>query len=79
MTTRDEAIAIVIDGTGPVPMSHSWDYWQGVRAALEALAAAGVFSDSGRHVCGLRGFGALGDTCPACGLMAEKLDAAGIR
>lgn len=78
--TRDEAIAIVkeaiplspwADVTGP-----SIEMVRGIRLALEALAAAGVFSDwPCRHETGeVECVG----PC-TCGTMADKLDAAGAR
>lgn len=78
--TRDEAIAIVKSAAYAQAESH----WlargtvEGIRLALEALAAAGVFSDSRCAEC-------RDDhrvmTCESCGkqTMADKLDAAGIK
>lgn len=73
--TRDEAIALVkayIErGT-----TNPEEYFAGACAALEALAAAGAFSDwPCRHETGeMECVG----PC-ACGTMADRLDAAGIR
>lgn len=76
--TRDEAIAIVLAELGSEPRHYSQATRHGIRLTLEALAAAGVFSDSRCAEC-------RDDhrvmTCEACGkqTMSDKLDAAGIR
>lgn len=86
--TRDEAIAIVRAALGPgedfVPGSS---HVRGVRLALEALAAAGVFvdepADPREPVCDTCGWPGASGKPPACAdhaqTMADKLDAAGIR
>lgn len=76
--TRDEAIAIVRDMLGRIdqPGQPGWRadprhpaYIAGIRLALEALAAAGVFSDTCTRT-------RAGAPCPC---MRDLLDAAGIR
>jgi hypothetical protein len=73
--TRDEAIAIVQAALYREEqeqyMSSPPQVAFGIRLALEALAAAGVFVDGCPAACGAR-------EC-ADNLMAAKLDAAGIR
>jgi hypothetical protein len=69
--TRDEAIAIVLDSPIVARVQrhpHDAPFYAGMRAALEALAAAGVFSDSDAFAEKYR--------TPT---MADLLDAAGIR
>lgn len=77
--TRDEAIAIVKaarerhnieDSSFALPEERA-DRDTGIRLALEALAAAGVFSDCGPEQC----FSS--ESCARS--MSDKLDAAGIR
>jgi hypothetical protein len=71
--TRDEAIAIV--KAAPGFPRHEGEaaklYLEGMRATLEALAWAGVFSDCGPEQC----FSS--ESCARS--MADKLDAAGIK
>lgn len=86
--TRDEAIAIVLE-TMPEPVDQACEHHlRGIRLALEALAAAGVFSDSdpcpwcAANQEATPDPGAVCETCDGLGrlrTMADKLDAAGIR
>lgn len=82
--TRDEAIAIVKAHRGVdavltvVPMTNARrEFIAGLRVALEALAAAGVFVPD--DVTGCDDSCASGKPCPKSQTMADKLDAAGIR
>lgn len=73
--TRDEAIVLVQRGAEErgvfrMPPAAQAHYIEGLRAALEALAAAGAFVDG--HPCPCEQ-----TDCPAT--MSAKLDAAGIR
>lgn len=66
--TRDEAIAIVLE-TMPEPVDQACEHHlRGIRLTLEALAAAGAFSDMPLEA------GSVG-----LAVMRDKLDAAGIR